>query len=55
MEFGKYQFLSWARRGIGRNIIEKDLLGTQPGTSEQRAKIPVTVQINESINEAFFS
>ncbi len=50
MEFGKYQFLSWARRGIGRNIIEKDLLGAQPGTAEQRAKIPVTVKINESIN-----
>src|SRR5687768_16639632 len=48
MSFGKYQLLSWARRGIARHIIEKDTLGEGAGDAEERAKIPITVQINST-------
>ncbi|HMQ60400.1 MAG TPA: hypothetical protein PKE06_07020 [Flavilitoribacter sp.] len=46
MIFGKYQFLSWARRGISAQIQEKDTLGAGPGTAVERASISVSVQIN---------
>ena len=46
MSLGKYQFLSWARRGISRHIIEKDTLGKSDGTAEERARLPVSVQLN---------
>lgn len=48
MEFGKYQFLSWSRRGIARSIIEKDTLGKSGGTAVERARIPVAVKINST-------
>ena len=48
MEFGKYQFLSWARRGLSVKINEVDTLGTSAGNSdESRASITVNVQVNE--------
>ncbi|MCA1803318.1 MAG: hypothetical protein LC662_12775, partial [Rhodothermaceae bacterium] len=46
MAFGKYQFLSWSRRGIARNIIEADTLGKSEGSGIERARIPVSVTIN---------
>ncbi|RNI30688.1 hypothetical protein [Rufibacter latericius] len=46
MSFGKYQFLSWARRGIARNIKEVDTLGTTAGTNVERAEISINVQVN---------
>ncbi len=48
MAFGKYQFLSWSRRGIARSIIEKDTLGTAEGNAIERAQIPLSVTINGS-------
>lgn len=48
MSFGKYQFLSWSRRGIARSILEKDTLGKSQGSAVERAKIPISVKINNS-------
>jgi len=46
MSFGKYQFHSWARRGISSQIKEKDNLGKSDGNIEERAQIPVKVKLN---------
>ncbi|MDX1940938.1 MAG: hypothetical protein SFU99_10335 [Saprospiraceae bacterium] len=46
MSFGKYQFLSWTRRGISANINEVDTLGVTPGDAIERASIQVNVKIN---------
>jgi hypothetical protein len=46
MSLGKYQFLSWARRGISRHILEKDTLGKSDGAADERARIPVSVELN---------
>jgi hypothetical protein len=48
MSFGKYQFLSWSRRGIGRSIVEKDTLGKSAGSAVERAKIPISLKINKN-------
>ncbi len=46
MSFGKYQFYSWARRGISSQIIEKDSLGKSDGNTDERARIPIKVTLN---------
>ena len=46
MSFGRYQFLSWARRGIARHVAEKDTLGKTNGVAEERARIPLRVKLN---------
>ncbi|MEZ5042478.1 MAG: hypothetical protein R2828_21435 [Saprospiraceae bacterium] len=46
MSFGKYQFLSWARRGISAKISESDTLGVTPGNAVERASLQVNVSIN---------
>ncbi len=48
MSFDKYQFLSWARRGIASNIEELDTLGKAPGTAKERARVPVTLHVNDT-------
>ncbi|MDR8391884.1 hypothetical protein NC796_12065 [Aliifodinibius sp. S!AR15-10] len=46
MSFGRYQFLSWARRGIASQISEKDTLGQSDGSAVERAQIPIKVSLN---------
>jgi hypothetical protein len=48
IEIAKYQFHSWARKGISSNIIEPDTLGTGASAQIERAQIPVTVKANAS-------
>ncbi len=48
IEVAKYQFQSWARRGIAAHIAEPDTLG-QPGAAlppGERASVPIGVSIN---------
>ena len=52
MSFGKYQFLAWSRRGIARSIIEKDTLGKSAGSAIERAKIPISVKINNNTDHS---
>ena len=50
IEVAKYQFLSWARKGIAAHINEPDTLGN-PGAAlppGDRATVPVGVSINSS-------
>ncbi len=51
MSSGKYQFHSWARRGISSHIIEKDTLGKSTGSQIERARIPISVNVNSNITE----
>jgi hypothetical protein len=51
MSFGKYQFLSWARRGIARHITSVDTLGKSAGEATERASIPIAIEINSSLTE----
>jgi hypothetical protein len=46
VEIARYQFHSWARKGIAGNIIEGDDLGTGSGTTVERAEVPVAVSLN---------
>lgn len=46
MSFGRYQFLSWARRGIATQIGEKDTLGTSNGNADERAELALSVELN---------
>ncbi|WP_315820296.1 hypothetical protein [Paraflavitalea speifideaquila] len=46
VEIARYQFHSWARKGIAGNIIESDDLGTGSGTTVERAEVPVAVSLN---------
>ncbi|MCP3994241.1 MAG: hypothetical protein GY722_04125, partial [bacterium] len=43
---GKYTFSAWLRRGIGRDVIEIDTLGTANGSVLERAIVPVDVAVN---------
>ncbi|GGK72400.1 hypothetical protein ACD591_05425 [Rufibacter glacialis] len=52
MSFGKYQFLSWARRGIARNIKETDTLGASAGDKVERAQISIDVQVNGAVGDS---
>jgi hypothetical protein len=46
MSFGRYQFLSWARRGIATQIAETDTLGAANGNAEERAELALSVKLN---------
>ena len=46
MSFGRYQFLSWARRGIATQIAETDTLGAANGNAEERAERALSVKRN---------
>ena len=46
MEFGKYQFLSWARRGVSKNISQTDTLGASSGSAKERANIKMEISVN---------
>ena len=52
MSFGRYQFLPWARRGAARYIAEQDTLGKSQGVAEERARIPLTVELTTGSTEA---
>lgn len=46
IEIARYQFFSWARKGISANITEVDDLGIGGSTLAERAEIPVSVKLN---------
>jgi len=49
IEVAKYQFQSWARKGISAHIKEQDTLGNPatPLPPNERASVPIGVSINE--------
>jgi hypothetical protein len=46
VEIARYQFHSWARRGISANISEPDDLGSGSSTLTERAEVPISVKLN---------
>ena len=46
IEIARYQFHSWARRGIAGNISESDDLGAGTAATVERARVPVGVSLN---------
>lgn len=46
IEIARYQFHSWARKGIANNITEHDDLGAGTSALVERAEIPVGVALN---------
>ncbi|MEO8513359.1 MAG: hypothetical protein ABI543_07365 [Ignavibacteria bacterium] len=46
IEIARYQFHSWARRGLSSSIPPNDDLGTGSSTAIERAEIPVSVKVN---------
>ncbi len=46
VEIARYQFHSWARKGIAGNIIEGDDLGAGGAATVERAEVPVQVSLN---------
>ena len=48
IEVAKYQFQSWARRGISAHINEQDTLGNPAAAlpPNERASVPIGVSIN---------
>jgi hypothetical protein len=46
LEVAKYQFQSWARRGISAHIKEPDTLGATAPPPGERASVPIGVSIN---------
>jgi len=46
VEIARYQFHSWARRGISGNITEADDLGGGSSAGIERAEVPVSVTLN---------
>ena len=50
VEVAKYQFQSWARRGIAAHINEQDTLGNPSATlpANERATVPIGVSINNT-------
>lgn len=54
VEIARYQFHSWARRGISNNITEPDDLGSGSSALNERAEIPISVKLNgDAINKNF--
>jgi hypothetical protein len=54
IEIARYQFHSWARRGIANNITESDDLGAGTSTVVERAEVPIGVTLNGSgLSKAF--
>ena len=48
VEIARYQFHSWARKGIAANIIETDDLGAGSAISKERAEVTIPVTLNEA-------
>ena len=48
IEVARYQFQSWARRGIAAHIKEQDTLGNPPFPPGERALVPIGVSINST-------
>ncbi|HMG93705.1 MAG TPA: hypothetical protein VK589_26790 [Chryseolinea sp.] len=48
VEIARYQFHSWARKGISSNITEADDLGAGTSSGKERAEIAVPVALNEA-------
>jgi len=48
IEIARYQFHSWARKGIAGNISETDDLGAGTSTAIERAEVPIGVSLNEA-------
>jgi hypothetical protein len=55
IEVAKYQFQPWARRGIAANIIEADTFAASNGATDERAEVPVSVNLNSQPIEKKFS
>jgi hypothetical protein len=55
IEISRYQFHSWARKGIASTIIEPDDLGAGTSTSKQRAGINLPVILNLEARPKDFS
>jgi hypothetical protein len=54
VEIARYQFHSWARRGIGNNIAEVDDLGAGTSTAMERAEVSIGVSLNGApLSKAF--
>jgi len=51
----RYQFLSWARRGIASNIITADDLGAGTSTQIERANVPLSIKVNTQTVSKNFS
>ncbi len=47
IKLARYQFSSWARRGVAANIHTPDDLGAGTATPLERAKIPLSIQVND--------
>ena len=48
VEIARYQFHSWARRGISAHIGEPDDLGSGSSGLLERAEVPISVKLNGS-------
>jgi len=48
IEIARYQFHSWARKGIANTITESDDLGTGTSSVIERAEVPIGVDLNGS-------
>jgi hypothetical protein len=46
VETARYQFHSWARKGIANNITEGDDLGSGASATMERAQVPIGVTLN---------
>lgn len=46
IEIARYQFHSWARKGIANNITESDDLGAGTSAVVERAEVPIGVSLN---------
>lgn len=55
IEIARYQFHSWARRGIAANITEADDLGTGASTVVERAEVSLGVLLNGAGQSKHFS
>ncbi len=55
VEIARYQFHSWARKGISSNITEPDDLGSASSGLLERAEVPISVKLNESALSKNFS
>lgn len=55
IEIARYQFHSWARRGIAANIEAFDDLAAGTDATVERAKVPVSVKVNDDALTKDFS
>ena len=46
IEIARYQFHSWARKGISANISDSDDLGGDTSTTIERTTVPISVKLN---------